>query len=330
MKITPISAGGTPGTDLGSVHVGRTASPEKLERAKQIAQGITISESDTPTESNLRPKQQETRRITMKTNVSPDRPFAQEQPVEPTQESATATPSEISPVVEDTKPLNPQLAELAKQRRALQVKEKEIEGREKALASQPSPTGLDELTDRLKSNPLSVLQEYGVTYDKLTEDLLAGQSGLNPDIQALKAEIKALKEGVDKTFSEKETQAEQQVLAEIQRDINQRALAGDDFEMIRVTGSQSQVKELIHRTFKETGEVLDTEEAMKLIEDELINETLKTASTSKVRSRLQPPPTPPQQQQPKQIRTLTNRDTAKPVMDRRSRALAAALGTLRK
>lgn len=330
MKITPLSSGGLPGTDLGSVHVGRTASPEKMERAKRIAQGISLSESDTPTEFNTKPKPQELRHITMKTNRSPDRPIAQEEVAEPIQESATETPSEISPVIEDTKPLSPQFAELAKQRRALQVKEKEIADREKALATQPTPNGVEELTARLKSQPLSVLQEFGVTYDKLTEDLLAGQSGFNPEIQALKAELKAIKEGVDKTFSDKEAHAEQQVLAEIQREVEQRVLVGDDFEMIRVTGSQSEVKELIRRTFHEKGEYLSTEEAMRLIEEDLINETLKTASTNKVRSRLTPPPTPPQQQPTKQIRTLTNRDTAKPVMDRRSRALAAALGTLRK
>jgi Skp family chaperone for outer membrane proteins len=306
-----------------------------MERAKQIAQGVQVNPSDTPTEFNKQPESQSVRRIKMRTNATVNRYGAPEaQPVQettPATESAITDTSDVTPEVEATAPLSPQLAELAKQRRALQVKEREIADREKALESQPTPqSGVADLESRIKSQPLSVLQEYGVTYDQLTEAILSGQSGANPEIAQLKAEIKALKEGVDKTFSDKESQAEQQVLAEIQRDIDRRAESGDEFELIRVTGSQADVKDLIHRTFRETGEVLDTEEAMKLIEDELIEENFRIANANKIKSRLTPA-TPPQQQPSKPpIRTLTNRDTASPVLDRRARALAAALGTLRK
>lgn len=324
MKITPILTGGNAGTDIGNINLGATASPDKLERAKKIAQGITLTQSDTPTDPTIQRAQQTVRKIQMRTNASPDREI--QVPVE--ENRPLPANSDVTPAVEDTKPLSPQLAELAKQRRALQVKEREIADREKALASQPTSVGAEDLVARLKSEPLSVLQEHGVTYDQLTEALLSNQSN-NPEIAQLKAEIKALKEGVDKTLSDRDLQQEQQVLAEIQRDIDQRASSGDDYEMIRATQSQSDVKELIHRTFKETGEILDTPEAMRLIEEELIKDTLKVASTNKIKSRLLP--TPPQQQQPpKQFRTLTNRDTAQPIGDRRSRAIAAALGTLKR
>jgi hypothetical protein len=259
----------------------------------------------------------------MRTNVSPDRPI--EAPVEA--EIATADTSAVPPVVEDTKPLDPQLAALAKQRRALQAKERELADREKALTSQSTSVGASELAARIKSEPLSVLQEHGVTYDQLTEAILNNQ-GINPEIHKLREELRALKEGVDKTLTDKDLQAEQQVLSEIQKDIDQRSLQGDDFEMIRATNSQADVKELIHRTWKQTGEILDVSEAMQLIEDELVNESLKLASTNKVKSRLTPPPQQPQQS--KQFRTLTNRDTAAPIGDRRSRAIAAALGTLKR
>ena len=90
--------------------------------------------------------------------------------------------------------------------------------------------------------------------------------------------------------------------------------------MIRVTQSQGDVKELIHRIFKETGEILDVTEAMQLVEDDLINETLKVAQAKKVKSKLSEEATSaiPQQPQPKQIRTLTSRDNASPVMSRRT------------
>jgi hypothetical protein len=328
MKITPLlpAQAGQPSSNLhGSSEVG---APNKVARAKAIAAGeqqIQIMDSDTP----QAPKP-DVRRITMKTNATVDRygntptSEALEEPLTPVTNSETT-----APVVEDTKPLSPQFAALAKQRRALQAKERELADREKALTSQPTQKGVEELTARLKSQPLSVLQEYGVTYDQLTEAILTNQSGSNPEIFALKQEIKALKEGVDKTLSEKDAQTEKQVLTEIRKESERLAKAGDAFELVRVTDSYQDVVDLIHRTYKETGEILDVQEAMQDVENYLVNEAVRIASTGKVKSKIAPA-TPQQQPQQKQIRTLTNRDTASPVLDRKARAIAAALGTLKR
>jgi hypothetical protein len=183
---------------------------------------------------------------------------------------------------------------------------------------------------RLKAEPLSVLQEAGVTYDQLTEAILANQSGITPEILALKAEVKALKEGVDTKLTDRDTQVEQAVLAEMRRDVDRLSQEGDDYEMVRETRSQPDVVELIHRTWKETGEVLDVSEAMRLVEEDLINESLKIAKIKKVQSKLMPATAPAQQQQPKAMKTLTNRDTAIPPLSRRARAIAAFNGTLKK
>ena len=326
MKISPIPQGngGNPSTDISNL------SPSRIERAKAIAAGqVAVRDSETP----QAPKPS-VRRITMRTNVSPDRDLPQDPQsiVEPSSpvESATADTNAVPPVVEDTKPLDPQFAALAKQRRALQVKERELADREKALASQPTSVGAEDLVARLKSQPLSVLQEHGVTYDQLTEAILANQTG-NPEIYKLKEEIKAIKDGVEKTLSEKDAQAEKQVLAEIRRETERLAQSGDAFEMVRETKSFPEVVELIHRTYKQTGEILDVTDAMQLVENDLIQESLKLANIGKVKSRLAPAPAPQQQQsQQKQFRTLTNRDSATPTLDRRSRAIAAALGNLKR
>lgn len=325
MKVTPLT-GSMPTS--GAVE-GQTHAPDRIARAKAIAAGdhkINVMPSELSPPEAPRP---DIRRIKMNTNATVNRTdFGSPEAEVVLEANPVADTSAVPPVVEDTKPLDPQFAVLAKQRRALQAKEREIADREKALQPQPVKTGTEELVARLKSQPLSVLQEYGVTYDQLTEAILSNQTGLSPEIQNLKAEIKALKEDVDKTLSDKDAQAEKQVLAEIQRDINSRAHVDPNYEMIRATGSQPEVKELIHRVWKETGEVLDVSEAMQLVEDDLINESLKLINTAKMKSRIAPPP---QQQPPqRQIKTLTNRDTASPVMSRRERALAAALGTLKR
>ena len=228
-------------------------------------------------------------------------------------------------VAEATQPLSPQFAELAKRRRALQLKERALAEKERALSSQNSGSnGID--IARLKSQPLSVLQEAGVTYDQLTEAILANQS--NSEINALKAEILALKEGVDKKFIEKDTQARTQVLTEMRREAERLSAQGDEYELVRETRSIPDVIKLIERTYDETGEVLDVGEALKLIEDELFNDLNKLANVNKIKSQFvqQNAPaqtTEPQPQQQTGMRTLKNRDTASPSLSRRARALAA-------
>lgn len=337
MKVTPIAhSSGQPGQALGSVDVGRTASPMKLERARAVARGEKVPEQAEDPQANR--IQQNVRSIRMRTQRSTNREEPIEEPGEATGAVAGEGAAAVSSipdngeqaVVEATQPLSPQFAALAKQKRALQVKEREIQDREKALAAN-APTGDADLVARIKSDPLSVLQEHGVTYDQLTEAILAGGSGMNPDIQALKDEIKALKEGVDKTFITKEEQAEEAALTEMLYEAESLAKDGDAFEMIRERNAYDRVLRLIHDTYKKTGRVLDVSEAMNKVEGALLDDAEKLARIKKVQSKLAPPATPPlQQQPPRQMRTLTARDSASTSMSARQRAIAAFNGTLRK
>lgn len=338
MKISPVV--GTPtlpntsNTGLG---------PEKLARLKAIAAGkpqgytdktlqIDDELSDIASRDSA-PRGPTPRTITMRTNRTVHRdglpgPVSQlaEQTLQTESDSAISDPNvQANATAEVTQPLSPQLAMIAKQRRALQVKERELADKEKALGGSTRA----ELEARIKSQPLSVLQELGVTYDQLTNDILQAQGSINPDIQSLKAELKALKEGVDKTLSDKDAAAEKAVLAEMRRNINQLASQGDDYEAIRETKSESDVIELIHRTYKDTGEVMDEAEAMKLVEEYLIEKSLRLAKLKKVQGKLTPE-VPAQQAPQTGMRTLTNKDSAKPMLDRRQRAIQAMLGTLKR
>lgn len=355
MKISPVV-----GTPTLPIMPQSGNSPEKLARLKAIASGetpISVSASDV----NVEQPQPAQRTIVMKTNHTTNRhdgvyeqgnepgsPVAlaraaaadlikqpgslQQNPNSVAEEPETANPDnsvQANVVREVIQPLSPQSAAFAKQRRALQLKEQQLAEREKAMSG-PSRA---ELESRIKSQPLSVMQELGVTYDQLTNDILAAQSGVTPELLALKAEVKALKEGVDKTFSEKDQAAEKAVLAEMRRTVNQLSSQGDDFEIIRETRSQPDVMDLIYRTWKQSGEVMDEVEAMRLVENELIKDAERIARLKKVQGRLTPPPTDPalQLQQPtKGMRTLTNKDSATPSMSRRQRAILAAQGNLKR
>lgn len=271
------------------------------------------------------------RSLKMNTNATPGRVEAQieELPPAPLTNSDPNDKAEGTP--EATEPLSPQFAALAKQRRALQQERQAFE-KEKAEFQSKAPAQGDSISlADLKANPLSVLLNAGVTYDQLTEAILANQNGNGPEIQALKAEIKALKEGVDKTLTDRDAAAEKQVLAEMEREATRLAAQGEDFELVRETKSIPVVIDLIEKTYRKTGEVLDVAEAMKLVEDDLIEDTLRKAALQKVQSKLAPSePAPNQPQQRPPMRTLTNRDTAQVPMSRKQRALAAFHGTLKK
>lgn len=275
---------------------------------------------------------QKVRALKMNTNATPGKI---EEEIPPAELPISNPPNSSDPTqaaVGDSQPLSPQLAALARAKRALQVKEREIADREKALLERSSNQAGAIDRARLKSDPLGVLQEAEVTYDQLTEAILAQQNGgYNPKVKELEEKLAALEAGFDKKLADRETQAEQQALAEMRREATQIMAQGDDFELVRETGGINHVMDLIERTYRKSGEVLDIREALKLVEAELVNDYSKLANLKKLQSQLAPQPVlqPPPQQQ-RQMRTLTNRDTAAAPLSKRARALAAFAGTLKK
>jgi hypothetical protein len=176
---------------------------------------------------------------------------------------------------------------------------------------------------------LSAFREAGLTYDEITQAILNDSSG-GIDAKALREQLlKEVQADVAKQFTDRDVVARKQVLAEMQGDATRLAAQGDDYALVRESKSIPGVMALIEKTYDSTGEVLDVTEALKLVEDDLLEQALKTAGHQKVQAKLQPTPTPPPQQRPG-MRTLTNRDTALPVLDRKARALAAFRGTLNK
>lgn len=346
MKITPVAqSSGQPGESLTSTNVGRTADPMKLERARAIARGEKVPDISQTTDPQAN-RIQDVRKLKMKTNYSTDRDIP---PVEAATEAAPTPAAEAAEAesstsdtteqatLEVTEPLSPQFAALAKQKRALQVKERELLEREKALSERGTAPQSDELLNRLKSEPLSVLQEYGVLtpdfYNSFTEFLVSGNGQINPEVQALKAEIKAIKEGVEKNFQTREEQAEEAALTEMLYEAERLAKEGDDFEMVRTEEAYDQVLRLIHKTYKDTGRVMDVREALEAVENRLFARAEKLASTNKLKSKFAPQLETPQlqsQQRPQGMRTLTARDTATPVSDRRARAIAAFQGMMKR
>lgn len=344
MKISPIASGGA---THGAADLGRTASPEKLARAKAIASGEQPVVAETTGDPQIDKLKQNIKKIKMRTQVSTNREeplvepvteLPQENVVADAAQVPTADPVEEAVVEEATQPLSPQFAALAKTKRALQVKERELAQREADLKTKTQGPNLDEYVSKadLKANPLKIF-ETGITYDQLTEAILNNPNAGSSEIAALKAELQELRKGLDDKFNERDQVSEKQVLSQMKRETDLLTAEGDDYEAIRYARAQQDVVDLIHRTWKETGEVLDVRDAAKLVEDQLIEEAMPFARIKKLQSRLTPAEVEDVQQAPipkpgtKVMRTLTNRDSARPVAsDRRARAMAAFTGQLKR
>lgn len=350
MKITPLAQGtGVPAQSDSSL--GKTADASKLARAKAIASGQQVDKVEPSGDPQVDRARASIKKIKMKTQFSTNRheapPAEEPDPTEPVVESLIADGTIQSPTpdtneqtqgTEETRPLSPQFAALAKTKRALQVKERELAQREEALKAQSPVNSADYISKAdLIANPLKIF-EAGLTYDQLTEAILNNPTANAIDPIKLRAEIKEdIKKELLGEFSTRDQQAEAQVLADIKREAMAITAQGDDFEAIREARAQQTVVDLIHRTWKTTGEVMDVMDAAQLVENQLIDEAIPFARIKKVQSRL----TPAQEQQIAQtpiapkpntkiMRTLTNRDNASPVMDRRARAIAAMNGTLKR
>lgn len=338
MKMTPISQGSGAPIEAGPGNISSDA--------KQRAIAVMRGEEPKQQESTGNPQADKAlKTIKMTTQVSPDREVSipsekltEENVPQGTEQIANSHNNEQATRVEETKPLSPQFAALAKAKRALQIERAQLE-KQKAELAQKSSSDLADYVSKadLKSRPLSVLTENGVTYDELTHAILNG-SGPNPEIQSLKSEIKALKDELTGQLIERDRLQEQQVLAQIRRDADLLTAQGEEYEAIRQAKAQRDVVDLIHRTWKQTGEILDVSEAAQLVENQLIEEALPFAKIKKLQNKINPETVSQEVQAPQTIqalnakvmKTLTNKDGARPASDRRSRALAAFYGNLKR
>jgi len=232
-----------------------------------------------------------------------------------------------NPTVEATQPISPQFAALAKQKRALQQEKRAFEEEKKAFLAKSQGSDQVDMT-RLKTDAIGFLLERGVTYEQLTDEILSRQN--NPEIRTLESKIASLQEGVEKRLQDRDTQAEQQLYAEVSRDAKSIiATKPDDFELVNKMNRVPIAVEVWKREYKETGEFPDMEGILRDVEDHCLKECQEFTALKKIQA-LFPKQAPEPMQRPQGMRTLTNKDTASVPMGRRERALAAALGTLKK
>lgn len=238
------------------------------------------------------------------------------------------------------------LAAIAREQKSAREARRQVDAERKALANQTKE--LEDLRAwkaKFGQDPLSVLNEAGISYDQLTQSVL---NQPDPEITRLKQEIAAVKAANEKAVKQAEEQKTiqmTQALKQLSNETKKLVSADPDrFELLNANGEDAieTVVQLIKHDFDETGLVKSVEEAATEIEEILAEEAMRFASTKKIKSRLYPASTVaetavPQKQalqtEKSQLTTLSNRISppTQPMTAkvRRERAIAAMLGQLK-
>lgn len=268
------------------------------------------------------------------------------------------TPSEAEETAPETPKQDPaltrQFAQLARQERALRAKAQQqdqaIKAREADLIRRESElqAKAPDLTkyiprERLKEDALSVLDEAGISYDELTQQII-GRQPTDPRVTAtigrLEAKIQELEEAnksSQKTYQDQQQASYQAAVKQIKMDAVALVKADPNFETIKATNSVNDVVELITKTYDKDGILLTVEEAAQEVENYLVEEALKLTQVQKIKARLAQnaqtgkteQKTQPKAQQTQPMKTLTNATSSSRKLSARERAMLAFKGELK-
>lgn len=198
-----------------------------------------------------------------------------------------ATPEATKPQGEDQ--ISSKFAALARKEKAIRQQQVTMAAREQEFKQlQDEITKAKAYRERLKSNPLDVLNEEGVTYDDLVRRAVnpANQEmvSLQSQVRALEESIKRQQEESQKSYQTQREQAEKQ----ISMDVKSLISLDPAYETVRDMGAEEAVTQLITATYDQDGVLLTTEEAAKQVEAYLIEEATRIANVPSIKKRLSP------------------------------------------
>lgn len=239
---------------------------------------------------------------------------------------------------------DPRLEAMARKERQFHKMRKEIEAEKQGWKAKQAEYESNYVPkSRLAEDPLAVLTEAGISYDKLTEILLNSPNSNDPTIRAIRSEIKALKdaqENNNKRQQESQEQQYQQAVKQITTEVKLLVDSNEEYETIKETNMQDAVVELIKQTFDDKGYLMDIDDAAKEVETYLMAEALKMSKLKKLQPKLkteQSVSIPSRKNEPQlqtSLRTLTNTVSAQSPQrssekERVARAMAAFKGELK-
>lgn len=246
---------------------------------------------------------------------------------------------EASTPPEAAKP-DPKLVALANKERAMreqqrQASEKLAAERAAIAAEKAEIEQVKAWKNKFSTDPWAALIEAGYSPEQATELILNQPKSQDVQLTKVQQEIQALKaahEQATQQMKDAQQQQYEQAKKQISNEVRLLVDSDQEFETIKAMDAQDAVTELIEMTFNESGVLMPIEQAAKEVEEHLLEEAMKIASISKIKSRFGTQPTAEQKMTPTQkqqtIQTLTNRTatTQSAPKSARERAIAAFMG----
>lgn len=230
-------------------------------------------------------------------------------------------------------------AALSRKEKQLRDKERELESKLKDMESKFSVDKqevekLKAIPERLKKEPLKVMEEFGLTFQQLTEMMLndgkpTPEMLLSEKETAIRKEIEALKKQIeDKEQSEQQKKYEE-VLNGFVQDLTKYVTDTEDYEMIRASDAVPLVYEVIEAHHANTGTILSNKEACDLVEAHLLEEAKKYVTLNKIKGLLQPKEQTPTQSTEKRQASVTLSNTASAQVPKQSERKLSSEESLR-
>jgi hypothetical protein len=224
----------------------------------------------------------------METTAAAAAPVTKEATPQPIEGEAVATPE--TEKTEDPK-FARRFAALSRQEKQILAKSKEVDERSKEYeSSKQEAERARAILQLAKDNPMAFLQETGISYQELTELMLAAQkTPEDKKFDELRAEIEGLKQAEEKKAKRTE---EAQTKAQIERVTsaietykvdckNTVQQNPDKYELILAYGREDDVFDIVERYFVENEKVLDFDIAADYLEQLLFEEAQKVVKTKK-------------------------------------------------
>lgn len=227
------------------------------------------------------------------------------------QKHEEAHPEEVEESKEGDKSseFDSKFAALSRREKSLRQKEQSIDDKLAQLEerfeqlSRPQESAQEEKTPeiplemRLKKDPLNTLKELGYDFQTLT-DLALNDGKLTPEMQ-----IQLMREEIDSKYSseletlrnelreEKQTVEEKKYEDTIQNfkfEIADYVDSSEGFDLIKAYDARDQVYDVISEHHKDTGRVMNIEEASNYVEEYLMEEAKKLMGVEKFKKLLNP------------------------------------------
>mgnify|MGYP003135027686 CR=1 FL=1 len=203
-------------------------------------------------------------------------------------ESSTAEPQQ-EPTPD---PFSRRFAQLAREQKKIRQERDEMKRMQQELESRKGTvSSFDELRQLAQQNPYEVMQKLGLNYEALSQQVL--QDGEVTPEQKMASEMQRLRQEIDQMKAERAEAAKEQEISkykdtygqfvdEIQSFVNNT----EEYDFIKANEAYHVVAEVMQEHYNTTKEVLQYEDAAKMVEDYYEAEAEKYLKVPKLEQRL--------------------------------------------